>query len=519
MKQPDPQTLLAGLHMFGQAQALHAARRFPEAAAAYLKALRLVPDHPQMLVAYAQLAEDVGDWPGAERLYRRLLATTRITNLDGKLAVCLFHLERYAEAIPPFETFTRNNPGEATAWCLLGTCLFRESRFPEAIASAQRAWSLSGSVDSICLLLAIHVELGERAPLDPLVEEALARFPEHWQVRKLAAEHLLKAGDYARGFAFFEQMRIPANGVPIVHHLERAGLTAWDGRPFEGTLLVGAEQGIGDEILVSSMFGELAGIATRVIVEADARLLGIFRRAFPAITFIERNQRGLLQWSTGDATLRWTLTGNLGRFFRGNHGWQHPPGGWLSAEDIRREACRTRYRADWPGQALVGLSWKSRRDLNAGTRKDVGLAACAPLVARDGFRFINLQYGDIRDETSALGNLGSRLYVDPGVDTRDDMDALFAQVAALDLVITSSNVTAHVAGALGVPCWVLLPRARPVIWYWGYAGDSTPWYPRTRLWRNPDEDDWTTLVAAVGSALDAWLRTLPGRDGLPTPSP
>jgi ADP-heptose:LPS heptosyltransferase len=78
-----------------------------------------------------------------------------------------------------------------------------------------------------------------------------------------------------------------------------------------------------------------------------------------------------------------------------------------------------------------------------------------------------------------------------------------ALVAALDLVITVDTAVAHLAGALGVETWVLLPHFPD--WRWGVAGERTPWYPSLRLFRQPTFDAWAPVVQAVGGALDARL--------------
>jgi ADP-heptose:LPS heptosyltransferase len=81
-----------------------------------------------------------------------------------------------------------------------------------------------------------------------------------------------------------------------------------------------------------------------------------------------------------------------------------------------------------------------------------------------------------------------------------DLDGFAAQVAALDLVITISNTTAHVAGALGVPCWVLLPSGLGENWYWFLDRDDSPWYPSVRLFRQSEPGVWTDVINNVGAA-------------------
>lgn len=503
MSQPTPQSLLKGLQYFQKAKALHAAGALAPAAEAYRLALQLMPSHPQLLIHYGQLATDVKDWAGAEKIYRRLMAVSDLANVDGKLAEALFNQDRNEDAIPYFTTFVARNPGDAVALRLLSTACFRSKRFEDAIRYARQSWALLQHPDTICLLLATYVELGDGNALAPLVEQALALYPDHWQVRKLSGEHLLKAGDYTRGFRFFTEMRIPVEGLP--HYVQGIDLPWWDGKPFDGTLLVGAEQGIGDEILTASMYADLVAMGQRAIIEADARLLTLLRRAWPALTFIPRNEGTLRQLAESEPGARKIISGNLGEFFRPS-GWPgHAGPGWFTPDPVREQAFRRDYDARWPGQARVGISWKSQRQIKSGVRKGVDLAGFLPLLQLPGAAFVSLQYGEIAEDLATLPD-PSAVFVDPGVDTRDDMEALFAQVAALDLVITTSNVTAHVAGAMGKPCWVLLPRARPVIWYWGYRGERTPWYPQARLFRNAEEDNWDALFARVTDSLrDALL--------------
>jgi cytochrome c-type biogenesis protein CcmH/NrfG len=502
MKNPDPQALLKGLQHFQQGRQLHAAKDFAGAAEAYRKAMVLMPDHPQLLINFGQLAEDVFDWKNAEKIYRHLFKVKPIADLDGKIASALFNQERYEEAIPLFASFVARNPREAMALRLFATTHFRLSRFADALQLAQRAWDAEKHPDAISLLLAILLETGDATALAPLVEEALARYPNDWQVQKLAGEHLLKSGDYARGFRYFPAMRNSNDGTR--HYVEGLDVPWWDGEPFHGTLLVGGEQGIGDEILTASMFPALAARGLdNIVVEADPRLLSLFRQACPAITFVARKQRELKSLAESGQPCRKTICGNLFQYICNAPGWKPPAPGWLQADPARVAGFRARYDLLFAGQRRIGISWKSQRVMKSGTRKHVDLQRFQPLLETPGTAFINLQYGAVAEDIASLPD-PARIHVDAGVDTMNDMDALFAQVAALDLVITTSNVTAHVAGAMGVPCWVILPRARPVIWYWGYAGSSTPWYPATVLFRNTtDADDWKGLIGTLAERLRA----------------
>ena len=116
--------------------------------------------------------------------------------------------------------------------------------------------------------------------------------------------------------------------------------------------------------------------------------------------------------------------------------------------------------------------------------------------------------------------LGVEIYQDPEIDPMGDLDDFFAQVAALDLVISTSNTTVHVAGSQNIPCWVLLPWGRGALWYWFLERSDSPWYPSVRLYRQPRPEGgpegskmpdppggpwWTEAAARVGADLKAWV--------------
>ena len=89
--------------------------------------------------------------------------------------------------------------------------------------------------------------------------------------------------------------------------------------------------------------------------------------------------------------------------------------------------------------------------------------------------------------------------IDRSVDQLANIDRFASQVAAMDLVLTIDNSTAHLAGALGVPVWLMLPFAAD--WRWLKDRDDSPWYPTMRLFRQPVPGDWPSVLCSVQGAL------------------
>jgi ADP-heptose:LPS heptosyltransferase len=122
-------------------------------------------------------------------------------------------------------------------------------------------------------------------------------------------------------------------------------------------------------------------------------------------------------------------------------------------------------------------------------------------------QFVSLQYGDVNDSiASALEKTGIRVEVDGEVDPLADFDAAAAQVAAMDLIIATSNTAVHLAGALGKTVWVMVPAVPD--WRWGLEGDTAPWYPNLRLFRQKEPGDWAPVIRDVSTALKQWCAAI-----------
>jgi hypothetical protein len=118
-----------------------------------------------------------------------------------------------------------------------------------------------------------------------------------------------------------------------------------------------------------------------------------------------------------------------------------------------------------------------------------------------GVSWVSLQYGEVAAEVAALqADYGVRLtHWQEILDHYDDTAAL---VGALDLVVTVCTAMVHLSGGLGQPVWVLVPARAE--WRYGMRGESMPWYPSARLFRQDAGEDWKPVVARVACAVDRW---------------
>jgi tetratricopeptide (TPR) repeat protein len=274
----------------------------------------------------------------------------------------------------------------------------------------------------------------------------------------------------------------------------------WDGTPLSGKrVLVWLEYGLGDEILFSSLLPELLGAVAHCTIVCSPRLTKLFARSFPAAKVI-----GMGDPIDGDFDVRLPLT-DVAQWLRSDLTSFPRHDGYLTPDETLVRELRRRY-APAGRELIVGISWRSASG-STGRFKSSDLSEWHGLLRVPGITFVSLQYGSVADELAqAYAAVGRQIIHDGSIDSAGDLDPFAAQVAAMDLIISVSNTTVHVAGALGRPVWSFVPRGPGAHWYWFLNRCDSPWYPSVRLFRQSQSGDWREPLIEATSALEAWSR-------------
>ena len=196
---------------------------------------------------------------------------------------------------------------------------------------------------------------------------------------------------------------------------------------------------------------------------------------------------------------------SLGQWLRTNEdSFKESKQTYLTACANKSAKIKKRYQKLAAGRLLVGISWKSaginqRRAL----LKSTILEDWASILLQQDCYFINLQYGDVKEELEQFHlQTDLMIYQDVEIDSLGDLDDFAAQISALDLVISTSNTTMHMAGALGKQVWTLLPYIPG--WRWMLEREDTPWYPSMRLFRQNELGTWSRAFDQVRSKLERY---------------
>jgi tetratricopeptide (TPR) repeat protein len=442
-----------------------------------------------------------GDKVGATSAFERAVAADpefaeALVNLGGEVQ----DAQRIDEAIALYERAIAARPGFAPAFTRWGNALKDRGDLHGALARYRQALACDPHEPGALLNSgSIALERGERAEARRFFERALESRPDFPDARYALGLLALFEHDFVHGWAGYE-MRFQTDPPAASIAAPRRPPLASGGPTRAHRLAVRMEQGLGDQILFSTLLPELRAIGTSALVEIDARLIALYRRSIPAFEYVSPAQAPAAL-AKCDAEI---AIGSLPALFRRSvESFDAQPRELLAPDPARVAAM---HAALAPGYR-VAISWRSfqkagRRHI--AERKSIPLE-CFAALALPGVRLVDVQYGDVAGERSAFDELhpGLRVQV-PDLDLRDDMDGVFAAIAACDLVVTASNVTAHFAGAIGRRAWLLCLGANPPFHYWAARADGRSlWYPSVEVLTDPSWTRWETAFEAVAARLAA----------------
>lgn len=188
--------------------------------------------------------------------------------------------------------------------------------------------------------------------------------------------------------------------------------------------------------------------------------------------------------------------GSLPRLFRTSlASFDHARHPLLLADPRRTAALKEKIRRH--GRLVCGISWLSSR-MNIGKHKSIALEQLAVALSSSQLQFVDLQYGDTTKEREMLlTQHGIEVHHFDDVDNFSDLDGLAALIDTCDLLITISNSTAHLAGAMGKETLLLLPSGKSKIWYWKEFDGKNPWYPSIRSFTQIKPGSWDEPLQQV----------------------
>ncbi len=458
--------------------ALREMERLEEAEAACRKALRL---NPALGEAFANLSAVLlkQHRPAeAEQAARQAVRLKpELAEGHSNLAAALIEQKRFAEAAAPCGEALRLNPRLPEAHANRGDICAWFGQDQEALREYELGLALRPASAELLNKRGFALEqLGRWDEALTCYEEAIRLKPDFAEARTNRAMAWLRKGDLARGFQEYE-WRFRRRDCPP----RRFSAPPWEGGSFEGrTLLVHAEQGLGDAIQFLRYLPLAERLGGRVLFECRPRL----RPLVP--------ERWLAQ--PGESFDLHAPLMSLPRLLGTTLETIPAEVPYLAVDAGLLE----RWRRKLAGAAgrKVGLVWAGNPDHSQDRKRSIPPELLAGLGAVQGVTFFSLQRGW---RPPAAG-----LEIHPLEEEEGLITDTAAAILNLDLVISVDTMVAHLAGALGRPVWVLLAFAAD--WRWMLDREDSPWYPTMRLFRQRRPGEWREVIARVAEALAREVR-------------
>ncbi|MEO8268608.1 MAG: tetratricopeptide repeat-containing glycosyltransferase family protein [Aureliella sp.] len=431
----------------------------------------------------------------------------------------------FKQAEQIYRSVLNEAPQSGTAWCYLGIALHDQRCYDDAVAAYRRALELQPNFPIALNNLGNSLRyIDQYEQADRCFERALELKPDYSNAYKNRGTLHVWTGNLDRGQAYYEkalainpQEAELHRNLGVIYLLKgdfdkgwreyrwrwRVGdlqrsewqIPVWDASDLAGkSILLTAEQGLGDTLHFVRMAKLLQARGAKTIVHCQAPLLA------------------LLQTADG-----------LGTVFPNNIPWQQPVD-WqcslldvadlleLDADSIPHQVPYLRAAPQlqqyWqqrmpssPGTFRVGISWQGNPDHQADAYRSLPLTCFEGLAAIPNVELISLQQGAGREQIGQWQGVRplSQLPADVDQSSGAFMDTA-AIMHTLDLVITSDTAIAHLAGALGIPTWIALGFVPD--WRWLLNRDDSPWYPSVRLFRQSRMGDWSSVFKEIAQALN-----------------
>ncbi|MBT5514271.1 MAG: tetratricopeptide repeat protein [Rhodospirillaceae bacterium] len=451
------------------------------------------------------------------------------------LGAALLGLELAAEAIEPLERALSVRPGHASTCFTLAEAYRREARIEDAYEAAkigliknpdyfEGRMAMADALldmgrydeaeDTFQQLLADHPDnpvvrgklgclkyyVGEFEAAEADISSALRDIPDDMELNwHLACLYLLQRR-WSEGWNAYSWRWPMAKRVAPE---KLAALPIWNGAGLTGkSIVVWAEQGLGDELMFATCLPDLLERAAprKCILACDQRIESLLKRSYSGLETLPITKVGkdFSEARVPDCDFQ-ISAGDLPRFFRrytADFPSEIRP---LVPDTAKVEKWRARLAALGDG-LKVGIAWRGGTNERFKRSKSSTLEDWRGIFSIPGVSFVNLQYGDCAPGISDIEKMfGVGIHdwddLDPIADPEDQM----AQISCLDLVIQTSNASAHMAGAMNIPVWNMVPYVPDS--RWSLEGDACLWYPSMRMFRQPTLHDWNSLFAQVEAEL------------------
>jgi len=456
-----------------------------EAIASYNTAITIKPGYAEAHNNLGAAYKEQGNLEEAIDAFQSALEINpEYAEAHNNLGAVFSEQSRYEEAIASYNAAITIKPQYAMAYYNLGVAQMELRRFTEAVNAFSNAVLFEENFVEAYYNLGISlVGLCELEKAVNAYQKSIHLNSKHVKARHNLGRVYWLQKEFSRAFELMEWRWLGESefiGQPF-----KSEKPTWDGG--EGAaVFVWREQGIGDEIMFSSMLSELNNKSKKLIVECDRRLVPLYERSFPEdIKFL--SDRSKIRDEDYGSHI---AIGSLPKHLRHSvNDFTIVSSGWLKADVEKTNLFRTKLKLD-PSERVIGISWYTSRSQADSNTRNIPLELLAEYLKQVPATYINLQYGDTSDELMRVSKAtGLDILNLEEIDNFGDIDGLAALISICNVVVSIDNSTVHLSGALGVDTKVLLPLSPDE--RWGLEDSDSYWYDHLALYRQEVAGNWS----------------------------
>jgi tetratricopeptide (TPR) repeat protein len=419
----------------------------------------------------------------------------RDVKLHELIAPVYEQLERYADALPHLEFMLSATPHDRALTVRTIKALFMTGGFAKA-QQIIKNWQAQEPVSVLAVryMALAHALMGQFEQAQQSYAKAYEMDSSDSQSLMLSGAMKLLLSDAREGYEEYSARQTNKDLARLFD-----AIPPWSGEPVaDKKIILWAEQGIGDVVMFLGLLPWLSGRKADITLALTRKLVPLVVRSFPELPIISEDT-----FSQTDCTL-FDYQMPMGQLIK--HALpeycpaKHPA--YMKPDAQKVSALRERYLGyakERSRKKLIGISWHTTNPA-VGFARTITLPELDPLFSIPDLQFVSLQYGNhMADIESCNQRFRDIILHDAGIDAFGDIDALAAQIAAMDEVITIDNSTVHLAGALGVPATLML-SAMPD-WRWGVTRGDCQWYGSVKLERQEVTLNWKPVLKRLRARL------------------
>ncbi len=451
------------------------------------------PNNAHLKFLIAAIEYELGDYKASrEKLEESILLDCNKKQVNHLLGNVYREMRLFELAIEAYEKEVKLNPKYPDVLNDMGIALYNLNRLNEALQSYEKAHQIDkGFADPYHNKAIVLIQQKNFIEAEESLKLAIKLKPKNFAAISTLANLKKYICDFESGWDLYKYR------FEFELSSEKKIFTkpAWVKNLNIGKkVFLYGEQGIGDQILFGTMLKEALKNENEFIVSIDNRLISIFKRSFSKyknVNFISNNDE--VNESSFDCQI---AMGDLGKYFRKNkrdfENFSYP---YFLSNKKQTFLMRSMIRNHT--KIIVGISWKSSSN-KMGLDKSFAIEKLIPILNLDNFLFVDLQYGDTLEEHEKLKNqYGITLSKIDEIDNFNDIDGLASLIDACDFVVTTSNVTAHLAGALDKKTYLIVPYAKGRCWYWHDGLKQSLWYPSVEIFTQTETGDWSVPINEI----------------------